>query len=506
LQGLRAPHGLFQLESDTNYRVCKKVKPQSLEQLSAVVAIGRPGALEFLGDYATYIETGEAQVIHEFFTDVLDYTGGIPLYQEQLMQMAVKVGFTLDEAEQLRRIVGKKKVDQMPAWKAKIEQKVSDRGLSPNIGTILWSVAEDSANYSFNKSHSLSYSVLAAWTTYLKFNHPQQFFLSLLKMTKYEPAPQEEISKITKELSHFGIKLLCPDLAKSKMDFAIEGNNIRFGLNSIKGVSEKSLQSLQDFRSSETPTKYDIFLAAKQVGLNIGVLSALIQAGALESKGSNRSLMVLEAQAFNLLTDREKRNFILLGDKYEYKLLNCIADAKKGELVGDDGKPLMKESRFKTFKKKYDVYKSIYDKNKEYESFANWYFETELLGYSHSCNLKECFVDSYQSLCDSRDLHVMQADDKGKFIGVVEDCIKRTSRNGNKYMKLSIADEYGRYDAMLLNSRRGNYYDRYFESDKKTPVKKSIIVAYGRKSEDIVFLDSINIMDEKIYMKMSDVK
>lgn len=506
LQALRAPHGLFQLESDTNYRVCKKIKPESLEQLSAVIAIGRPGALEFLGDYATYVETNEAQVIHEFFTDVLEYTGGIPLYQEQLMQMAVKVGFTLDESEQLRRIVGKKKVDQMPAWKAKIEKIVSDKGLSPDIGTILWSVAEDSANYSFNKSHSLSYSVLAAWTTYLKFNHPQQFFLSLLKMTKYEPAPQEEISRISKELSHFNIKLLSPDLAKSSMDFAIEGNDIRFGLNSIKGVSEKSLQSLKDFRSSDTPTKYDIFLAAKQAGLNIGILSSLIQAGALESKGSNRSLMVLEAQSFNQLTDREKRNFILLGEKYEYKLLNCIADAKKGELVGDDGKPLMKESRFKTFKKKYDVYKSIYDKNKQYETFANWYFETELLGYSHSSNLKTCFVDSYNSLLDSRDLTAMDADDKGKFIGVVEDCIKRTSRNGNKYMKLSIADEYGRYDAMLLNSRRGNFYDRYFESDKKTPVKKSIIVAYGRKGEDIVFLDSLNIMNEKIYMKMSDVK
>ena len=506
LQSLSTPHGLFQIESDTNYRVCKKIKPRSLEELSAVVAIGRPGALEFLQDYATYIETSEAQVIHEFFSDVLDYTGGIPLYQEQLMQMAVKVGFTLDESEQLRRIVGKKKVDQMPAWKAKIREKVQQNNLPEEVGTILWSVAEDSANYSFNKSHSLSYSVLSAWTTYLKFKHPQQFFLSLLKMTKYEPAPQEEISKICKELSSFGIKLLSPDLAKSNMDFSIEGRNIRFGLNSIKGVSEKSLQSLKDFRSSDTPTKYDIFLAAKQAGLNIGVLSALIQAGALQSKGSNRSLMVLEAQAFNLLTEREKRNFILLGEKYEYKLLNCISDAKKGELVGDDGKPLMKESRFKTFKKKYDVYKSIYDKNKPYETFANWYFETELLGYSHSANLKTCFNDSYNSLLDSRDLKIMESDEKGKFIGVVDDCIKRTSRNGNKYMKLSISDEFGKYDAMLLNSRRGNFYDRYFESKNKTPSKKSIIVAYGRKGEDIVFLDSLNIMDEKIYMKMSDVK
>lgn len=506
LQSLRSPHGLFQLESETNFRVCRKIKPKDLEQLSAVVAIGRPGALDFLGDYSTYSQTGEPQVIHEFFRDVLDYTGGIPLYQEQLMQMAVKVGFTLDESEQLRRIVGKKKVDQMPAWQAKIQQKIIENDLPTEVGDILWSVAEDSANYSFNKSHSLAYATLAAWTTYLKFKHPQQFFISLLRMTKYEPAPQEEISSISKELSNFGIKLLSPDLAKSKMDFSIEGKDIRFGLNSIKGVSEKSLQSLRDFRSSETPNKYDIFLAAKQAGLNIGILSSLIQAGALESKGSNRSLMALEAQAFNLLTEREKRNFILLGEKYDYKLLNCISDAKNQSMVGDDGKPLMKESRFKTFKKKYDLYKSIYDKNKRYETFANWYFENELLGYSHSSKLKTCFTDLYKDLKDSTDLELMDLDEKGKFIGVIEDSLKATSRNGNKYIKLQIADENGRYNAMLLNSRRGNFYDRFFENNAKAPSKKNIVVAYGRKAEDILFLDSIKVMDEKIYMKMSEVK
>ena len=506
LQSLKTPHGLFQLESDTNFKVCKKIKPKSLEQLSAVVAIGRPGALDFLDAYVKYSETEEPQVIHEFFRDVLDYTGGIPLYQEQLMQMAVKVGFTLDESEQLRRIVGKKKVDQMPAWKAKIQQKIIEKDLPTEVGEVLWRVAEDSANYSFNKSHSLAYATLAAWTAYLKFNYPQEFFMSLLKMTKYEPAPQEEIASISRELSNFGIKLLSPDLAKSKMDFSTEGKDIRFGLNSVKGVSEKSLQSLRDFRSSETPTKYDIFLAAKQAGLNIGILSALCQAGALQSKGSNRSLMALEAQAFNLLTDREKRNFILLGEKYDHKLLNCIADAKNQEMVGDDGKPLMKESRFKTFKKKYDLYKSIYDKNKSYEKFANWYFENELLGYSHSSKLKNCFKDVHKDLKDSRDLELMDKDDGGKFIGVVDDCLKATSRNGNKYIKLSMSDENGKWDAMLLNSRRGNFYDRYFEKNEKAPVKKNIVIAYGRKAEDIIFLDSIKIMDEKIYMKMSEVK
>ena len=159
LSSLQCPHGLFQLESDTNYKVCKKIKPKNLEELSAAVAIGRPGALDFLESYAEYSETGESQSVHEFYDEVLSYTGGIPLYQEQLMQMAVKVGFTLDESEQLRRIVGKKKVDQMPAWKQKIEEKISKNNLDPEIGEVLWRVAADSANESFNKSHAVAYAM-----------------------------------------------------------------------------------------------------------------------------------------------------------------------------------------------------------------------------------------------------------------------------------------------------------------------------------------------------------
>ena len=181
LSCLRSPQGLFQIEAETNFKVCKLIAPQNLEQLSAVVAIARPGALDFKDSYATYVRTGDFQSVHEFFDDILSYTGGIPLYQEQLMKMAVKVGFTLDEAEQLRRIVGKKKVDQMPAWKIKIEEKIVSKKLDSAIGDVLWRVAEDSANYSFNKSHSISYAHLAAITVYLKFTYSQEFFLSLLK-------------------------------------------------------------------------------------------------------------------------------------------------------------------------------------------------------------------------------------------------------------------------------------------------------------------------------------
>ena len=506
-QSLNNPHGLFQIEADTNFRVCQKIKPRNIEQLSAVVAIARPGALEFANDYAQYVSTGNFQSVHEFFDDVLDYTGGIPLYQEQLMKMAVKVGFTLDEAEQLRRIVGKKKIDLMPEWQEKIKQKVQDNNLPVEVSDILWKVAEDSANYSFNKSHSISYATLAAWTTYLKFNHPNEFFLSLLKMSQFEPNPQDEISKISRELPHFNIKLLQPNLIKSKFDFTIDKDNIRFGLNSIKGISEKSLKALEEFRDTENSNKYDVFLSAKQAGLNIGVMSALIQAGALsEDETLSRPRLVLEAQAFNLLTDREKRNFIALGPKYNYDILESIHAAKKDSLVADDNRPLMKESRFITFKKKYDKYKAIYEQNVQYETFANWYFEKKLLGYSYSCFLKSVFSKETRSIEDSVFYNSMEVNQKAKFIGVIEDSFRSTSANGNQYIKILLSDEYGNIPAIMVDTRRQMTCTEYLESGNKVPDKDNIVIVVGRKAEDILFIDSMSIVDEKICMKLADLK
>ena len=223
LQDLRSPHGIFQIEADANFRVCQKVKPKNLEQLSAVLALARPGALAFVDQYANYSNNDVCDTIHPVFDDILSTTGGVCLYQEQMMQMAHKIGFTLDEAEILRRIVGKKKVAEVKKWKKKIAEKVKQNNLDPDVGDVLWKVLEDSANYSFNKSHSLAYACLAASTVYLKFKYPKEFFLALLKMTRHEPDPVKEISKIAKEFDLFGIELLPPHIVKSALDFKIEG-------------------------------------------------------------------------------------------------------------------------------------------------------------------------------------------------------------------------------------------------------------------------------------------
>ena len=512
-KNIEAPKGLFQIEADTNFKVCKKVSPKNLEELSAVVAIARPGALDYLDVYADYTSSGEFQSVNEFFDDILSYTGGIPLYQEQLMKMAVKVGFTLDESEQLRRIVGKKKVDQMPAWKAKIEQKIAQNNLDKQVGEVLWKVAEDSANYSFNKSHSISYAILAAITTYLKFKYPKEFFLSLLKMTKHEPDSHAEIALISQEFCLFNMKLLPPDLSKSDINFAIEGRDIRYGVNSVKGVSEKTLENLIDFRKAQETgqNKYDIFIAAKESGINIGVLSGLIQGGMMDSfcdnsnDSPNRCRLVLEAQSFNILTERERRNVIQIGDEFNYDVLSTIHSTIRESRVADDGKPIMKPSRFETFKKKYKGYKDIYEKNKNHLDFANWFFERKYLGYSHSTEIKKVFKDC-GNLYNSLEIKSIADNDRVKLVGVVTDCISRTSRNGNKYMRVEIQDDFGKVNFMLANNRRSNTLDNYLNNGGKKPKEGEIVFVYGSKGEDIIFGEKLNILDEKIYTKLSETK
>ena len=510
LQELEHAHGLFQIEAHTNFSVCKKIKPENLEQLSAVVAIARPGALDFTDQYSDYVRTGEFQSQHELYDDVLSYTGGIPLYQEQLMKMAVQVGFTLDEAEQLRRIVGKKKVDQMPAWKAKIESKIIENKLPIEAADILWRVAEDSANYSFNKSHSIAYSTLAAWTTYLKFNHPKEFFLSLLKMTKFEPTPQAEVARISQELPFFGIKLLPPSILKSKMDFSIEGDNIRYGLSSIKGISEKSLNSLRKFRDEENKTKFDLFLAAKSAGLNIGVLSALIQAGALtDDPTEDRSKLVLEAQLFNILTDREKRNFIAIAETDKIDLFAIFKRVTESDFkaVGDDGRPLIKESRYQTLKKKYDPYKKIYYKNSKSQKFANWYFEKQLLGFSYSAELSKVFDHVKDKPHNSIYFKSIEPRESSKYIFSVSFAKKDKSRNGNMYIKLELEDEFGMVNAILCDTAREKKCSNYIENHT-IPKEGNIITLYGEKTRegDAIFVNNMKIVDEMIYMNLKDLK
>lgn len=501
LYDLKSPHGLFQIEAETNFKVCRKVKPKNLEELSAVLALARPGALAFVDQYANYTNNDVYEAIHPFFDDILSSTGGVALYQEQLMKMAHKIGFTLDEAEILRRIVGKKKVSEVRKWKKKIKDKIVENRLAEDVGDVLWKILEDSANYSFNKSHSISYAALAAITVYLKFNYPQQFFLSLLKMTRHEPDPINEISKIHKEMDIFGIQLLPPHLTKSKMDFSLEGKDIRFGLLSIKGISDKSIEKLASFKQ-DYESKFDIFEAAKQAGLNIGSLCALIQAGALEGDfEQSRTKIVYESQLWNILTPKEKVACQRLGKKFSYNLVEIIKYLKDN--LDEKGKPFIKDTRVETIRKKSAPYAKIFHINKVSESFANWYYEKFLLGYTYNKSLKDIFEKDHSSLISVRTACEVALQHKVKFIGSLdEDPYSGVSRSAKKsrYMRMQVSDDSGSIKVMIFNEKMDAFKSNY-------RVKANdIVLVYGTKFEDVIFADEIVVKSEKVFTKLSQIK
>lgn len=504
LQDLRSPHGIFQIEADANFRVCQKVKPKNLEQLSAVLALARPGALAFVDQYANYSNNDVCDTIHPVFDDILSTTGGVCLYQEQMMQMAHKIGFTLDEAEILRRIVGKKKVAEVKKWKKKIAEKVKQNNLDPDVGDVLWKVLEDSANYSFNKSHSLAYACLAASTVYLKFKYPKEFFLALLKMTRHEPDPVKEISKIAKEFDLFGIELLPPHIVKSALDFKIEGDDIRFGLLSIKGISDKSIDKLMDFRK-DFATKFEIFQGAKEAGISSAILCPLIQAGALEGFKQSRTKVVYEAQVWNLLTDREKRFALPLGEKFDYDLVRVIKHLN-GTIKDDKGKQIIKDSRLATIKRKQEPYEKIYQQNRKNEQFANWYYENHLLGYTHGVSLRDIFAekrDGMIELSSVREVENMPLKDKAIFVGTISDKpYKGKSRRGASYLRLEVADETGVIRVMIFNEK----LERCERDNEGLPKEGNIVIIKGVKVDEAVFADMITIQDNKVYTKLSQIK
>jgi len=501
LQDLKSPHGLFQIEAETNFRVCQKVKPKNLEELSGVLALARPGALQFVDKYAAHTNYQQSESIHPFFDEILKETGGVALYQEQLMKMANKIGFTLDEAEILRRIVGKKKTDEIKAWKAKIEQKCKQNKIPKEVSEILWKILEDSANYSFNKSHSIAYAGLAAITIYLKFNYPQQFFLSLLKMSRNEPDPIGEISKIQKEMHNFGIKLLPPHIIKSEMDFSIEDKDIRFGLLSIKGISDKSIEKLNSFRNKYS-NKFEIFEAAEEAGLNIGALSALIQAGALSGFNQSRSKIVLEVQLWNMLTSKEKKYAISFADKFDYDLIKIIKHLNK--FTDEKNKVVIKDNRLSTIKEKYTPYLSIYEQNNKSESFANWYYEKKLLGYTYNKNLKDIFAEKRENLKYVSDILDEPVNSKIALVGQIEEVFSGISKNAKKtrYVRLKISDETSTISVLIFNDNIETnklLNDRNFEEG-------NIVIVKGSKRDDCIFGDLIAIQDHEIYMKLNDLK
>jgi DNA polymerase III alpha subunit len=288
------------------------------------------------------------------------------------------------------------------------------------------------------------------------------------------------------------------------MDFSLEGENIRFGLLSIKGISDRSIEKLNNFKNNYS-TKFEVFEAAKESGLGIGALCALIQAGAFTGYRQSRSKIVYEAQLWNILTAKEKRIAMDYAKDKDHDLVKIIKTLQ--EKTDEKGRPLIKESRMATIRKRTTEkgYKEIYELNSRSEDFANWYYEKSLLGYTYGITLKDIFSEKRQELTYVNEIEEMPMDSRIIFIGRVEgkpyNGVSRTAKK-SQYLRLEVADETGKLKVMIFNQRK----DQCKDMNNGFPEDKNIVIVKGVKKEGTIFADLIAVQNNKIYTKLSDLK
>lgn len=282
--------GIFQFESQGMTEYMKQLKPTSIEDLIAMNALYRPGPMEFINTYIARKHGREPiDCYHETLEPILRPTYGVIVYQEQVMQVAqVLAGFSLGKADVVRRIMAKKKPDELekirPEW---IEGAVA-RGYSKDLAEKIFSLLVPFSNYAFNKSHSAAYSILAYQTAYLKAHYPAEFMAAVLSS---EMANTDRISVLISACREMGIEVLPPDVNASVAAFSVKDKTIRFGLGAVKNVGLGAIESIIQARQEHGPFQNLMDLAA-HVDLrlvNKKVLESLVMSGACDSLAGHRA-------------------------------------------------------------------------------------------------------------------------------------------------------------------------------------------------------------------------
>ena len=289
---------IFQFESDGMKDLCRRLKPEGLEDLSALNALYRPGPIDS-GMVDDFIDRrhGKKKVRYDFneLKDVLSNTMGVCVYQEQIMAVFQRLaGYSLGEADLVRRAMGKKKRDELDKHKEKFTRQAVERGHDKEKLDKLWQTMEGFADYAFNRAHSFAYGYLAYQTAYLKAHYTTHFWAAVLSNELNNTA---KVVKYIQEARLQGIAILPPDINESIDTFTASGKTIRFGLVAIKGIGHSAVASMIEARKAGGPFK-SIFDFAERVdskAVNKRVMESLVKSGAFDSVNSGHRAQLYAA-------------------------------------------------------------------------------------------------------------------------------------------------------------------------------------------------------------------
>ncbi len=282
--------GIFQLESSGMRDLARRIGLENLEEICALVALFRPGPMQFIDAYiANKHSPDKIKYGHPLLEPLLCETHGIIVYQEQVMQIVQALaGFTLGQADILRRAMGKKKADLMAQQRSRFVDGCKANGIGSDLAVKLFDMIETFAGYGFNKSHSMAYAFVAYQTAYLKANYPAEFMAALLTT---ESGSLDKVAMYVEECRRVGIRVLPPDVNRGRLRFAVSGGDIVFGLIAVKNVGDGPARTIVEERDANGAYAdiYDFCARIEGRQVNRRLIESLNKAGGFDGTGWTRA-------------------------------------------------------------------------------------------------------------------------------------------------------------------------------------------------------------------------
>lgn len=447
--------GIFQFESAPMRKYLKKLKPVSVKDLSAMNALYRPGPMAFIDDFIDRrFGRKRIEYLHPVLEPILKETYGIIVYQEQVIQIANKMGgMSLADADLLRRAMGKKDAAEMQKQKDKFIEGSVARSIPRDVAVKMFDLIEQFANYGFNKSHSVAYSYLAYQTAYLKAHFTEEFIAANLT---HEVNDLDKVALFLEDCRKFGIKVLTPDVNSPTVYFKVEKGRIRFGLSAIKNVGVGAVEEIIRARKELGRDFKDIFEFVYKVDLRIvnkRALEGLVLAGAFSGLYRNR---------------KELFNNIEMLINYGSKVRDAV-ESMAGGLFGDsfDENSVTKPEL------------AAFDDWSREENLKN---EREVMGFymsGHPMHQYELEDRSFSNIEHIEDIAETGMDNI-RVCGIINNLETRMDKKGNRMAIFALNGLRGTFECMMFAS----VYEKYY--NVVTPENPVILSGKAEPTGDVV--------------------
>ena len=415
---------VFQFESSGMQEICRKLKPKGLEDLAALNALYRPGPLDGgMVDEFILRHHGKKAVRYLVpeMKEILSNTYGIIVYQEQIMQLAQKLaGYTLSEADLMRRAMGKKKREEMAVHEEKFINGAVERGIKREKAEKIFTLMAQFSDYGFNRSHSVAYAYLAFQTAYLKAHYPEHFYAAVLSNEAQDAA---KVFKYSKELRAQKIALLPPDVNESNSGFTPLSGAIRYGLTAIKGLGHGTVKAISEARESGPfRSFFDFAERVESATLNKRVFESLVSAGAFDSLKDGRSV-----------------------NDWRGALFSCIDSALSRAQRSKRERNSSQNGLFGSMPEVIDFANEISPTIKGWTATEMLAAEKAALGFYISGHPLERFLEVLQNVkaVGSSELPNLNTGTRVTCGGIISDLQTRTTKKGDKFALLRLEDEAG---------------------------------------------------------------